>query len=551
MITETEWILFDTETTGFKAPIYVVEIAAQRMKGWKADGPPFRYLINQNAEIPSEASRVHGYTREILERDGELPFEVYAKFSTYVGSRPLVAYNLSYDLDDVLIPEWKRLGLSPVGKAGFCAYRFAQRLLDPVPAGNCKLQTLRQYYRLPERGAHTGLGDVETVIDLFQTVLKPLAEDRGLLTWSDLVHYTSEEWFPSRIPFGKHKGRDFRDAKTDPELNSWLVWLCSTSNQKSVGMGKWYLGELTKSELAEKSQKAQPFPNNQPSDNFSQKGTRTGTGIVEYVDLDAKKYEHLIRLSRGRLSELSANFMEEKRKIEFNNAALFRRVREYYQRRDKLVLVIKYRRSFLDVLLADGEEQAETVSSEFKEAQAEADQEYEDARKKTENIKALSEEEAAKLQNLWKSLVKFFHPDRYRSEPEKQAIYEKLISVINDAREMGNIALLVEISRNPDAYIDKQGWTSIDLDVQSKSINLKKLYEAIEVEIVERIEALTELRGSPDYRVAMYCDGNSERLEEVAKQQIEALNVEISGLRQEAERLKNEIEELTENQALG
>ena len=38
----------------------------------------------------------------------------------------------------------------------------AQRLMDPVPAGNCKLQTLRQYYRLPERGAHTALGDVET-----------------------------------------------------------------------------------------------------------------------------------------------------------------------------------------------------------------------------------------------------------------------------------------------------------------------------------------------------------------------------------------------------
>jgi DNA polymerase-3 subunit epsilon len=316
-------------------------------------------------------------------------------------------------------------------------------------------------------------------------------------------------------------------------------------------MGKWYLGELTKSELAEKSQKAQPFPNNQPSDNSSQEGTDTGTGIVEYVDLDAKKYEQLIRLSRGRLSELSATFMEEKRKIEFNNAALFRRVREYYQRRDKLVLVIKYRRSFLDVLLTHGEEEAKTVSDEYKEAQAEADQEYEDARKKTEKVTALSDEEATQLQDLWKRLVKVFHPDRYRSEPEKQAIYEKLISVINDARETGNISLLVEISRNPDAYIDKQGWASINLDVQSKSINLKKLYEAIEVEIVERIEALTELRGSPDYRVAMYCNGNSERLEEVAKQQIEALNVEISDLRQEAERLKNEIEELTENQALG
>jgi len=45
--------------------------------------------------------------------------------------------------------------------------RLAQRLLDPMPAGNCKLQTLRQYDRLPERGAHTALGDVGTVADLF------------------------------------------------------------------------------------------------------------------------------------------------------------------------------------------------------------------------------------------------------------------------------------------------------------------------------------------------------------------------------------------------
>ena len=551
MITGAEWILLDTETTGFKTPIYVVELAAQRMKGWEVDGVPFRYLINQNAEIPSEAARVHGYTKEILERDGELPKEVYAKFAKYVGNRPLVAYNLSYDLDDVLIPEWKRLGITAIGKAGFCAYRFAQRLLDPVPAGNCKLQTLRQYYRLPERGAHTGLGDVETVIDLFQTVLRPLAEDRGLQTWDDLARYTTEEWFPSRIPFGKHKGRDFRDARTDPELSSWLDWLCITSNQKSVAMGKWYLDELARSEPAKRSKTTGPFPNNQSDENSLPEDAQTGTGVVEYVDLDAKKYEQLISLSRARLAELSATFMEEKRKIEFNNAALFRRVREYYQRRDKLTLVIKYRRSFLDVLLTDGEEEAETVGNEYDKAQAEADQEYEETRKQTEDTKELSEEEAAHIQGLWKSLVKLFHPDRYRSEPEKQTIYEKLISVINDAREVGNIALLTEISTDPDAYIAKQGWASIDLDGQSKSLNLKKLYEAIEIEIVERIEALTQLRGSPDYQVAMYCDGVSERLEKVASQQIEALKVEISDLQLEATRLKNEIEELTGNEAPG
>jgi len=62
-----------------------------------------------------------------------------------------------------------------------------------VPAGNCKLQTLRQYYRLPERGANTALGDVFTVAHLFAKVLRPIAEQRGLATWEQLTAYSAEE----------------------------------------------------------------------------------------------------------------------------------------------------------------------------------------------------------------------------------------------------------------------------------------------------------------------------------------------------------------------
>ncbi|QVL49538.1 MAG: 3'-5' exonuclease [Thiocapsa sp.] len=91
------WILLDTETTGIKAPVYVVELAAQRMRGWTPEGPSFRRLLNHNAAIPPEASRVNGYTREILERDGEPPRQVYDAFDRYVGERPLVAYNLRHN----------------------------------------------------------------------------------------------------------------------------------------------------------------------------------------------------------------------------------------------------------------------------------------------------------------------------------------------------------------------------------------------------------------------------------------------------------------------
>ena len=111
----TEWVILDTETTGFSAPIFVVELAAQKMKGWEPDGLPFRYLLNHGTDIPPEAARVHGYAREILERDGDPPEEVYAAFARYVGNRPLVAYNLPYDLDKVLLPEWERLGIPPIG----------------------------------------------------------------------------------------------------------------------------------------------------------------------------------------------------------------------------------------------------------------------------------------------------------------------------------------------------------------------------------------------------------------------------------------------------
>ena len=86
---EVDWIVLDTETNGLLPPIAVVELAAQRMRGWDPVGPSFRFLLNQNAEISPEASRVNGYTREILERDGEQPLTVYRAFAFIpVDSQP-------------------------------------------------------------------------------------------------------------------------------------------------------------------------------------------------------------------------------------------------------------------------------------------------------------------------------------------------------------------------------------------------------------------------------------------------------------------------------
>jgi len=101
----TDWLLLDTETTGITPPVSVVDIAAQRMRGWERMGEPFRRLLNHNKDISAEASRVHGYTREILERDGEPPPQVYAELRAYAANLPVVSYNLEYDRDGVLLHE--------------------------------------------------------------------------------------------------------------------------------------------------------------------------------------------------------------------------------------------------------------------------------------------------------------------------------------------------------------------------------------------------------------------------------------------------------------
>ncbi len=472
----TGWILLDAETTGFIPPIFVVEFAAQRMRGWDPVGGPFRKLLNQNQDIPPEASRVHGYTREILERDGEPPHEVYAAFARYADGLPLVAYNLEYDLDQVLLPEWKRLGIAPQAPAGFCALRLAQRLLDPVPAGNCKLQTLRQYYRLPERGAHTALGDVMTVADLFAAVLRPIAEQRGLKTWDDIVCHATDEWYPSRIAFGKFKGRSIFEAHTNSDLRKWLDWLASSNNDRSARMGRWYLREIERGVSPVDSSVAattEPGPEAIGS-----------SGIIIFTHPDLGQFRTLVAAARARLADIEAAYTSDKAKVSVLQARLFKRLRPHYEERDRVRLVVSYRRTFLEVLLRQGEEEAERVKEEFHQAEARTRREYEETGAAMESKRQLSEKEEGEIRSLWKKLVKLFHPDRFAEDPEKLDTYTKLTAAINAAKDNGDLDTLRRIAEGPVGFVLREGWKVIAFGDSDELDQLRKLWESLETEII-------------------------------------------------------------------
>jgi len=542
MMNNANWILIDTETTGFAAPIIVVELAAQKMRGWLPVGPSFRRLLNQNAVITPEVSRVHGYTKEILERDGEPANVVYRDFAKYAGGLPIVAYNMSYGWDDVLLPEWQRLGIKPIGSEGFCALRLAQRLLDPVPAGNCKLQTLRQFYRLPERGAPTALGDVETVADLLDQVLRPIAASRNINTWEALCEYAKDQWFPSRIAFGKFKGRQYQDAHADAALLGWLKSLSGSTNPRTAEMGRWYLHHL-ESAVADGGVFVVA---RSPEETAGAAAQRTAlTGVVVYNNPEVEQLRLLIATARAQLAELDARYTKERHAVDVTQSIIFKQVRVHYQARDRLKLVIDYRTKYLKTLLRSGEEIAAQVAEAYEQAKGESDTHYEQAAATADSRKDLSPAEEVELKSLWKKLVSLYHPDRFASSPEKQATYTQLTSVINKARETADIALLREIANDPHGFILRAGWASLDFADAAEAKNLRRLFDTLQIEVLATMEMLNDLYESAEFELHTLSTKNPTLLDEVSAAQSKAIEDEIKELQATADQLKTEIAELT------
>ena len=182
------WLIVDTETNGLMTPIHAVEIAAQRMRGWQRDGDPFRVLLNHDVPIDPAAQAVHGYSRAYLRQHGTPPLEAHAAFHAYAGDRPMVAFNLSFDWDRVLLPQYTRLGVPVSGRRGFCALTLARRVIRDVE--NYKLDTLKLRFGLNLAArSHEGRHDVETVTLLFEQVLAPKIYQSGLFGFEAVADF--------------------------------------------------------------------------------------------------------------------------------------------------------------------------------------------------------------------------------------------------------------------------------------------------------------------------------------------------------------------------
>jgi len=212
-MTGTDWVIVDTETDGCRAPIHIVEICAQRMRGWEPCGAPFRVWLDHDVPIPREVVAIHGYTREFLREHGSDPRAAHRALGDYAGGLPFVAHNLAFDWDRCLVPEWTRLDLlelaatefrlsaetplppltqaNALGRRGFCSVALARRVLGKEEVRGHGLQTLRAHFGLNAAGsAHQALGDVQTTVELLRDVLAPRLHRAGMEDFHTIAAFT-------------------------------------------------------------------------------------------------------------------------------------------------------------------------------------------------------------------------------------------------------------------------------------------------------------------------------------------------------------------------
>jgi hypothetical protein len=206
-------------------------------------------------------------------------------------------------------------------------------------------------------------------------------------------------------------------------------------------------------------------------------------------------------------------------------------------------------RGQVEPVISRGEEEAKQAEENFAKARAQTDKDYEETAAAVAEKKALTAEEAAELNGLWRKLVKLYHPDRFANEPDKLATYEKLTAAINRAKEAGDIQTLREIAEDPAGYILRQGWTGLDFSDEVELAELRRLHETLQLEIIAVIESLEQLKESAEYELCGIIVQRPGVLDELAAERVKLLERESAELQQEAEKLAEEIKELSGEEA--
>jgi len=171
---DTEFIVFDIETTGLKADREeITEIGAVKIKGRKIIDS-FQTFVNPGKPIPQNITELTGITDEMVEDAPKISTAI-KDFYDFANGGVLVAHNATFDTSFIKL----------AAERNNLEYNFT--VLDTLGLARCtvedvknhKLDTLAKHFNVKLTNHHRAVDDARATADIFLELLKLLEEKGG------------------------------------------------------------------------------------------------------------------------------------------------------------------------------------------------------------------------------------------------------------------------------------------------------------------------------------------------------------------------------------
>ena len=167
----TDFVVFDLETTGAKAPpCRITEIGAYRVRNGEV-AEKFETLLNPEMPIPPFITQLTGISDEMV-RDAPLFADVVGDFLRFIGDSVLVAHNSGFDMRflnheiSLVFPEYK------VANPCLCTVQLSRKLVPETV--NHKLKTMAEFYKIDLVNHHRASADAYATAHIFVNLLTAL-----------------------------------------------------------------------------------------------------------------------------------------------------------------------------------------------------------------------------------------------------------------------------------------------------------------------------------------------------------------------------------------
>lgn len=168
---DTEFVVFDLETTGAKSPpCRVTEIGAYRVKNGAIAGE-FQTLINPETPIPPFITQLTGISDRMVKSAPKFS-EIANDFLDFIGDAVLVAHNAHFDMRFLNHEVGRVYENYRVANPSLCTVKLSRRLNPHVE--NHRLNTLANYYSVALINHHRASDDAHATAHIFVNLLAEL-----------------------------------------------------------------------------------------------------------------------------------------------------------------------------------------------------------------------------------------------------------------------------------------------------------------------------------------------------------------------------------------